>query len=611
MEQNQLPTQFSNAILLHSPYFTCLIDQSGLIKQVSESAKRHVGYQEDELIGKDVLEFIYPGDKRLVLTTMHKLSSEPGAATSYTIRYRSKNGDWRWLEAHVSNQTKDELLKSYVVYARDVTQQQETALANKVDLHYYNSLFQNHPGIVFSLTPEGIFDRINASVQKVLLYHEEEMIGEHFSKFTAPSFTFEAIKALSKASNQEPSVIEGKVINKHGKAVTLIITLIPVYLCPTKIGILGTARDISAEKTAQRELEKLSLVASKAVSCVVITDALGRTEWVNSEFTRVTGYTLREVLGKKPGHLLQGPDTDPMAVQYMNSQVLKKQPFHVELINYRKNGEKFWFSMNITPMFDDEGNLVQFFAIQDDVTERKQSEKKMLLAEDLQKHNQELQQFNYIVSHNLRTPVANLLGLASILEQHPHDSENFHSSLQKLKQTAMSLFNVIKDLNDLLSLRDFDTNPNREQVCIHSVCQEVLKSLEDRFESLRASVNLAIPEDACLQATRAYIYSIFHNLIANAIKYRDTERPLEVSIRHEATEQYLIFKVEDNGVGIDLDKAKNSIFKLYGKIDKRADGRGMGLYMVKAQIESIGGSIEVESTPGKGTTFILSFPKKQ
>jgi len=113
------------------------------------------------------------------------------------------------------------------------------------------------------------------------------------------------------------------------------------------------------------------MVAERTVNGVVITDPSGRIAWINAGFTRITGYSLEEVLGRKPGEVLQGPDTDKMAVVRMRDAIHERRSFREELVNYRKNGRKYWVQLDGEPLFDDDGTLTGFMAIQNDVTERK------------------------------------------------------------------------------------------------------------------------------------------------------------------------------------------------------------------------------------------------
>ena len=611
MNQNAFSPEFYHALVSHSAALLSVVDKTGIYKYVSASAQRLTGYAPEELLGKTALEYIHNDDLQVMKAAFALLKAQREVEVAL-FRFRTKDGHWRWMEAIITNVMEDELVNGYLIDARDITVKKDAQTHLERSHSFYSALFQTHPDAVFSLSPAGIFEQVNSTICRILSYSTNEILGEHFSKFIAPSFSFEANKAIGKAQNCESSALEGKVISRHGKTKTLSFTIIPICTDQTLTAILGFARDISAEKKALRELEKLSLIASKAVSCVVITDAAGRVEWVNSEFTKVTGYSMQEAVGQKPGDLLQGPETDPNAILEMKKLFQKKEPISLEILNYRKNGEKFWYYMDISPVFNDEGQVSQYFAIQYDITERKEAEKRMrLLSEDLIRHNRELHQFNYIVSHNLRAPVANIVGLVSLLEHMDDKNESFLRVLQKLRETSFNLDTVIKDLDEILSLRDNSSGGFDEAVCISAICAEVARSLNDRIEAAGATVQVNIPIEICVQANRAYVYSIFHNLLSNSLKYRDSNRPLHVHITHEDEKQQLLVRFQDNGKGIDLTRFGNDLFKLYGKFDKKTEGRGIGLYMVKAQVETLGGTIAVESTPGVGTIFYLRFNKEQ
>ena len=143
----------------------------------------------------------------------------------------------------------------------------------------------------------------------------------------------------------------------------------------------GYVSDISDHKQTEAELAKLSLVASKTDNAVIITDADGLVEWVNDGFSKITGYTLEEVQGTKPGSLLQGALTNPQTVKNIREAARAQQPFQGEILNYHKNGNPYWLYLQINPIFDSKGNLVQFIAIESDITEQKQAQE--ALAEQL------------------------------------------------------------------------------------------------------------------------------------------------------------------------------------------------------------------------------------
>lgn len=609
MDQSILDHKFFISLIDDSCGLICVVDEKGMCQYINKRIFEITGFRPEELMGKHILEYLHDDDFHVIKNVFIQLKSYKKVEAP-PFRIITKSGEWKWMEAVFTNVNVSEHIGGYMIEARDVTNKYISTEKLEEIHSFSNSLFKNHPDAVFTLSPDGIFEQVNSKVSEISGYSKQEMVGEHFSKFIAVSFLFDAIKAIMNAGNGQSSSLEGKIVSKEGRVLTLSLNIIPIFSKEHVTVIFGTAKDITAEKQALKEIEKLSLIASKGVNGVIITDAAGRIEWVNSEFTRVTGYTIREALGKKPGVLLQGKETDPKTVLEVHKMLRSQRPFSAEILNYRKNREKFWVKMDIAPLFDDEGKVSKFFAIESDITERKESERKtLLLAEDLTKRNRELQQFNYIVSHNLRAPVANILGLVSILDNPNVDSKTLGKATEKIKETSESLDNVIKDLDKILSTRNDGNGTLDGVVNIKSICQDIIKSLQEKIDSVGASIQVSVPDDVSIWANRAYVYSIFHNLLSNSLKYVSNNRPVVVNIAYRSDAEKHTLIIEDNGAGMDLTRFGEQIFKLYGKFDKKAEGRGLGLYMVKTQVEALGGTIDVSSTPGAGTTFYVSFNK--
>ena len=141
------------------------------------------------------------------------------------------------------------------------------------------------------------------------------------------------------------------------------------------INIYG--RDITQKKKDSQELERLSLIVQQTINAVIITDSQGKVEWVNTAFEKVTGYNLADVLGRIPGRFLQGKDTDPETVAYIKSKIQNAEPFSCEIYNYKKGGEGYWLRINGQPIFDKAGNVINFFAIEEDITREKEAEEKL------------------------------------------------------------------------------------------------------------------------------------------------------------------------------------------------------------------------------------------
>lgn len=126
------------------------------------------------------------------------------------------------------------------------------------------------------------------------------------------------------------------------------------------------------------ELKRLSLIAEETINGVIVTDSNARIQWVNKSFEKISGYTLSEVIGKVPGSFLQGKDTDRGTVNYLRKKIHNAEPFECEILNYNKEGKTYWIKISGQPIFDKKGNVVQFFALEEDITRRKESEQKIL-----------------------------------------------------------------------------------------------------------------------------------------------------------------------------------------------------------------------------------------
>ncbi|SNS57815.1 PAS domain S-box-containing protein [Ekhidna lutea] len=218
--------------------------------------------------------------------------------------------------------------------------------------------------------------------------------------------------------------------------------------------------------------------------------------------------------------------------------------------------------------------------------------------------NQRLKDFSYITSHNFRSSVANLVGLLTIIEDDPGNKEYF----EMLKSTALKLNLAIDAINDLLNFEKDISMLEKEEINLLDVVNDVI--LLNRKSATEKNIELIvdIPKTLTLRILPAYLQSILHNLITNAMKYGVTEdqRKIKISAKKESKEVFLT--VADQGRGIDLERYGGKMFQLGSRFHPDEEsGHGMGLYMTKQQVEAINGRIEVESEINKGTTFKVYF----
>jgi signal transduction histidine kinase len=225
---------------------------------------------------------------------------------------------------------------------------------------------------------------------------------------------------------------------------------------------------------------------------------------------------------------------------------------------------------------------------------------------NLLRRNRDLEQFANIVAHNIRGPLANIMGLNRLLSLQLSEEDKI-TSLRGINTSAEKLDNVIRDLNDVLQIRKADAGA-RDLVYLEKVVQDVEFSISGMIAEKKVVITYDFTEAPAVNSVRSYIQSIFFNLITNSIKYaRPDEAPL-VMIQSYVEANNTVIRFADNGIGIDLQKHGQNVFGLYKRFTDKAEGKGLGLYMVKSQVEALGGIIHIESQPGRGTEFIIRLP---
>ena len=223
----------------------------------------------------------------------------------------------------------------------------------------------------------------------------------------------------------------------------------------------------------------------------------------------------------------------------------------------------------------------------------------------LASQNNRLEQFASITSHNLRGPIANILGLGNVFERENLNELN-RQCLDHLQRATLNLDTVIRDLNQILTYSN-GPQPSSQSVLFEEILQAVLEKLSMIMTAEEVQITSDFSEADQVAAIGSYVESIFFHLLSNAIKFRSPNVAPMIRITSQRTEKHVVVSIGDNGLGMDTERYKDKMFTLYQRFHTHCEGRGLGLYLVKTQMEALGGTIEVASTVGQGTTFHLYF----
>lgn len=242
-----------------------------------------------------------------------------------------------------------------------------------------------------------------------------------------------------------------------------------------------------------------------------------------------------------------------------------------------------------------------------DVTDIKLAEiEREKMIDNLVQHTKKLEQFTFIVSHNLRAPVAHILGLSQVLKSNISEADRVKSQ-DFLYQATERLDDTLKDLNKILELRS-DVTKHMEPIFLNELVDTVESSIASLIKVESAQIITDFTAINKITSTRTYIHSIFYNLISNSLKYKQLDQVPIIKITTQTDGKKVTISFKDNGTGIDLIKHGDSVFGIYKRFNLGNDGKGLGLFMVKTQVGALGGNIRVESKVGEGTEFIIELP---
>ncbi len=595
-------------------------DEKGTITYVNDKFCEISGYSREELIGKNHRLINSGYHEKDFFRDLYK-TIYAGKVWNGDICNKKKDGSLYWVRTTIVpfNDTESKVPTQFIAIRTDITYQKKSLQ----ELQEVNERFEYVTKATFDAVwdwdlnsdvvfmGEGfynLFGYVNSGKKR----HYHEMI-----RFIHPDDYIDTVNSLQQSmnSNKLNWSAEYRFLKANGEYAYVqdkaIIIRDKNNHC---IRVIGAIQDISKSKQEQMQLKLLESVITNSTDAILITEAEPvdspgpRIIYVNDAFTRMTGYSKEEVIGKSP-RLLQGPESDEKELRRLKIALKNWETCEIETINYKKNGEKYWVNFSVVPVADSTGWYTHWIAIERDVTSRKQSEEeKINLINELSSSNKELKQFSYITSHNLRAPVANLLGIFNILDTSEVKNELSLKLIDGLKTSTLKLNDTLNDLIKILVIKE-NTNLPIDQLSLNDVLSEVLLLINNQVQDSKAIIQSDFSELEHVQFNKSYLESIFINMITNSIRYsKENVFPI-IKIKSRIVDSKAQLEFSDNGIGMDMEKVKHDIFGLYKRFHNHSESKGIGLYLVQSQVHAMGGAIHVDSKVGVGTTFTITFKK--
>lgn len=457
---------------------------------------------------------------------------------------------------------------------------------------------------------KGIIHHVNDNFCRISKYSREELLGKDHRIINSGYHPKSYIKSLW-TTIAHGKIWKGELKNraKDGSAYWVDTTIVPFLNEEGKpYQYVAIRSDITERKRGEEELlKKIKEIsdykyALDESSIVAITNQKGIITHVNDNFCKISKYSREELIGKD--HRIINSSHHPKEfIKDLWTTIANGKVWKGELKNKAKDGSAYWVDTTIVPFLNERGKPYQYVAIRSDISERKRGEEriaKILL--DIEHQNTQLVDFCNIVSHNLRSPLINISMLIEFLETCDEEEERT-KILSKLKPVVNHLNTIFDELVESLQIKQ-DSEIDLAPVDLMKTINTILMVFETQINQCNANVKVDL-EETIVTYSQKYADSILTNLVSNALKYKSPNRLLTLDVKTYYDDKGLVLSVADNGLGIDLNRHKNSMFKIRKVFHVHPDSRGFGLFITKTQVDAMGGEIWVDSLPDVGSTFYI------
>lgn len=623
--------------------------QDAAIIDCNEQYCSLIGYSRDELIGKNLAEISHPEDILIGVDSIEKLKSGSINVFAVEKRYQSKTGQTVWVNITVSPLWKPgEKPTAHLAIVQDITARKEAQAQLQQTEARFRSLFENSPVALWEedfsavkkhlsgfpgLTPKNAHQWLVANpevVKKCISLVRIIDVNNECLKLHEPRTKEELLASnldllLDDASSESfimqlAAVVKGNAFTEMNtqivdpvsgdKDIYLRWSVMRGYEDSLERVIIST-EDITVQKQSER------IIRSSQQRIESLIDTIDGIVWecdyntyeftfVNKKAEEITGYPVSEwlydpVFWAEKIH----PDDRAEAIAFCERNSKNKSQYDFEYRMIAKDGSVIWLR-DIVNVVRENNVPVSLKGIMIDITKTKEAENDLNdTLELVNEQKKRLMNFSYIVSHNLRSHAANIQSIVNLFDTAESDEEK-DEFVAMLKTVSGSLNDTMIHLNDLVNIQT-NITLSVEPLDLKHYADNALRTVSDQIEAKKATIENNIPEGVMVEYNAAYLESILLNLFSNALRYSDPGRKPHITANWQQEDGRKALVVADNGVGIDMERYGDKLFGMYKTFHGNPEARGIGLFMTRSQVEAMGGSIEVESQPGKGTTFKIFF----
>lgn len=559
---------------------------------------------------EEAISFYTPDSRKTIRAEVGRLIEE-GGTYDHELQIVTAKGTPRWIrtmgEAHRVNGETVRISGAI----QDVTERHQAERELRTQKEVLQTIFDNIPVVIALFNEDGEVLLINSEFEDTLGWSRDhiECRPDALAQLFPPlSVRKKALEEIQDASGEWG---EFKIQTREGDLTEMMGAIVAL----TDGRRIGIGVDITEKKERQKQLRLLEAAIEHTRLPILITEAETLDEpgpkvvYANPAVDDVSGYAPDEMRGQSP-RILQGPDTDRAALDRIRKALESEEPVREVVRNYTKEGAMYWNDIYITPVRNDDGEVTHFVSVQDDVTEE------IRRREELRKAKEAAEEADRIKSalltnmnHEFRTPLTSIISFSRLISGKPELAENFADKILGGGKRLLRTLNAVMDFAELEGGRAAGT-PQR--VNVGSLAESVVASFQDHAGRKGLSLKAETPEEAVTAyLDKHFIERVLTHLVSNAVKFtKDGGATVRVWEREGEVE----IEVADTGIGISpvaQTKVFDEFYQESSGNDRTHEGNGLGLTIAKRMVDQMGGTIELDSIPGEGTSVTVWLPRDE
>ena len=595
----------------HLTSFTFEQDAYGNIKAISPGLEKYTENAPEKYQGNHWLKLVHPEDQRELIPVWQDAIQEKHMFNTEKVRFKNKSTEkyHHFITAAVPFFDEEGQIEEWFGAGIDIQNIKDAEEAIKQNEARYRFLYNNTPVMQQSLDSEGNITQVSKYWQEELGYGVEEIIGRPFVDFMtnkSKKYATDVILPLFYKTG-ECKNIPFQFFKKNGEVIDTLLSATSEKDEQGKVlSSLAVITDITDKKKTEQalyekekelEIEKQFRFLTDYAPVFIWLSGLHQSRYhFNHYWLTFTGRTLEDERGF--GWLDNvHPDDRSICENIFKNAYTHKKNYQMNYRLRRHDGLYRWILERGTPRFAKDKIFLGFVGSCIDFTEEKETKEK------LQTSIQELEQFAYVATHDLRSPIVNLQSLIDIFYAQGFVTEENSKITEKIKDCTEEIHMTLHDLIAVVTAQK-KLDETIRLVNFQEIFDQIHKGIEEQIISTKATLYTNFEKAPEIHYIPSHLRSIFQNLLTNSIKYRSPYRNPEIFIETSKTNEFICLSVKDNGTGIDMEK-KDKVFGLFKRLNEKEEGKGIGLFLTKSQVESQGGKIDLKSELDSGSIFYV------